>query len=557
MSRSLKNTRHSFVNTLVYLWAFIRSLFVHNSRSSSLPPDQLTLVPYPTNIDLENGLERIRAGDIGVGDRGIPPKDSTVYDNAVRKALMEDARRQKSLRRSSAFSPPPRTPPSVNYLRPTQRTGDTNESASEGLLSLDDESVDISSAYSHYTSPTTEGSPILDIMPVTDLVSTPADTSQCSDVFTESPNRLGKFRFGGYPLSSTPPKTPKNGRGHRRAALATITNIAHVTNLFSPPDVSSPTKVGSLFGAPMVQRMRSQSLRRKPAFDDLHSPSPIRRYSQASLGDYGVSPTKRPVSLVWFSDKNGVPFKSVSPLRIVKRNMQPTSDPSPQPKVVPVQVAEENLRDMVAAVRNLREEECEDEGDSARELINRASIWTCKTARTMGSTRNILAALEQEEETDEEEYGDQATCRSTCSPPPPYAFSNPNFHQISETKTSEAVDTPRDAQVKCPCGPSTSDSTELSYLQNGTPLSSMGSSLDDILTSFEGLITTLGPRTPVSKTPTRVEKKAKTVLNKGSPYDIQEKQMGYHFRPYDGIADEAEGCGPHWSEVLLLEGYTI
>jgi hypothetical protein len=295
-----------------------------------------------------------------------------------------------------------------------------------------------------------------------------------------------------------------------------------------------------------MQRIRSQSLRRKPAFDDLHSPSPKRKYPQLSLEE--ASPTKRPASIVWFSDKNGIPMKSVSPLRIVKRNGR---TPSAQLRTFPGQIEEEYVQDVVTAVRHLREDDYEDEGAAARELINRASIWTCKTAATLEDT------LDREEETDDDEYGDQATCRSTCSPPPPYAFVNAGFFPALKQRLPDTVgmiSTSCDIKAKSPRAPSASNSTELSYLQDESPLSSVDSSLEDILTSFEDLITTMSPRhQPPDSKGLQAALATENTTSRGSRGDMQ-------CHPYDGIAadDDAGGCGaPHWSEVLLLEGYTV
>lgn len=487
--------------------------------------------------------------------------------------MLEDAQRQAGLRSSPAFSSTPKATSCEEGAGPGGEANGAKESASEGPddiapLPLDDTapwdtSADISSAYSHHTSETTEEPLVLECPARLGPAPAPplATISPCSDIFGESP---GKFKpeSDGHPLSNASPKTPKHGKGHRRAALATITNLAHVIGLCAPPNTLFPLKDSSVTGAPMIQRARSQSLRRKPAFEDLHSPSPKRKYSQASLKDQRASPTKRPVSIVWFSDKNGIPYKSVSPLRIVKRNRQPHSSPDPQPKPIPALISGEHLQDMVSAVRNLRETDDDDEGAAARELINRASIWTCKTAVTVDSRRED--DLDHEEDTDEEvEYGDQATYRSTCSPPPPYAFSNTQAGPFSAPKETLPVVTllsSRNVEVESPCRPSTSDSTELSYLRDGSPLSSAESSFDDILTSFEGLISTMGPRyqSPIPKMFAATENKAEAGPKKAALNDSRPK--GTEYNPYDGIAndDEAEGCGvPHWSEVLLLDGYTI
>lgn len=318
-----------------------------------------------------------------------------------------------------------------------------------------------------------------------------------------------------YPfLTSTPSRACKDRRGHRRAALATITTIEHVTPETAAGLPSSSTDA-LLVSTPVAQRMRSPSLRRKPGYDDLHSLSPTR-----------PSPKKRPASVNWFA----APAKSVSPLRIAKRNVAPVSD-KPVMATFESTLDEDELQDMISTVRAAfvdlwADDSQEDAGVAARELINRQSVWTCD-AVSMDDTDT------SENDSEEEEYGNELKIRSPCSPPPPYAFSNSPFYALhpigQENKGS------MDVKLPSVCSIPASDSTELSYLQESTPASSVDSCLDDILTSFEHLVTTMGPK--FSSHPTA----SATALA---------VDLGYF--AYDGVVEE---YGTQWSDILELDSY--
>lgn len=361
-----------------------------------------------------------------------------------------------------------------------------------------------------------------------------------------------------YPFStSTPPRTPrrrKDGKGHKRAALATITNISHVTSFISSgitsiTDASDTSNDTPLADTSVIQRMRSPSLRRKPAYEDLHSASPTR-----------PSPKRRPVSTVWFGSPQGTSFKSVLPLRIVKRNgTSPSSSDSGLMNSESL-LKEDELQDVISAVRDafehLREAGQDDEGAAARELINRESIWTCDAVSTVDSNKNMMAALEDEEdESEDEEYGNESTVRSTYSPPPPYAFSNTGFYATVEPSSPSAIDMLKlgDSvdKIHPVCSVLASGSTELSYLQGKTPIPSVESCLDDILVSFEHLISTMGPKfQAMHMSGAPIEGRTKVENSTEANQKLPALDLGHY--AYAGVSED---CFTQWSDVLQLDNY--
>jgi len=183
----------------------------------------------------------------------------------------------------------------------------------------------------------------------------------------------------------------------------------------APAEPSEPAVVDSpcstVLATPVSQRRRSLSLRRRPAYEDLHSPSPPR----SSL-------KKCSISRLWFypPETKQVQASTVGPLRITKRSgsSSPTTPGSTSPQF---KFDEDDTHDVILKVRAvfelLRGNEDEDEGTTARELLNRESVES--------STHSRQRPEEEEEESDDddEEYGNEVTTRSICSPPPPYALS--------------------------------------------------------------------------------------------------------------------------------------
>jgi hypothetical protein len=573
MSSALTNFYHSFVNTLVHIWTVVLSWCFF--RQSDVA------------VDLEQGIRRPQDG-------GQPPSAAV---------NLSSFRGKSNFVPEYAASPFPHTayPPSAvkhsPYLPQTiaphgddtaPELGVPNSKSVDGRIvptSLPVED-DMSASGSHtrppYAACDVSGSSIVhndnvnwkskdspcrsSISTSTSTPSFHVPTASSFRVFRDDQNlRCSRRGFIGRPLSPlTFPSRHRHGKGHKRAPLATITNISHVMGPSSPvietfiiPKASSaiplmapmthgarsppPTPplicgvVDQVYAIPPPRDSASsspcltpsvistlvvlgpalipatptseRSLRRVPAFDNLHSPSPSRKSQKASPSP---SPRKRPVSsVVWFKNPSVTP---TTPLRIAKR-CAGLSPRIPTPKTArKAGVTEEELEEEVLAVKKAFatvRKEGEDDDGAARERFNRASVWTTRTSRSSvfqldEHMRNILDTEEaDDDDSDEEGYGEELPSSSLMmrSPPPPYPLSPPAVHTADKNSVYKMADSL----------PPVSESTELPYLRSPTPFESLDESLDDLLLSFEDLIASMPSRlkTPDEMRHTLAEKEAK------------------------------------------------
>lgn len=395
-----------------------------------------------------------------------------------------------------------------------------------------------------------------------------------SYVFRDDQNfRSSRRALSGHPHSPlTFPSRHRYGKGHKRAPLAIITNISHVMGPSSPvietftipkpssaiplaapmacrPRALSPTPpplinnvadqatavLSPIHSAPSSPRHTSsaiiatpgpalipvtptseRSLRRVPAFDDLHSLSPSRRSQKACPS---LNSRQRPVSsVVWFKDPGVTP---ATPLRIAKGCVGLYPSLSTVKTARKVRVTEEELEEEVSAVKKafatIRDEGGDDDGVTARERFNRASVWTMRTNRSSvfhldDYMRNVLDEEESDDDdTDEEGYGEELSSPSLImrSPPPPYPLSPHSADKKTDYKipTSDSL-------------PPVSKSTELSYLRSPTP----SSSLDDLLLSFEDLIASMPSRLRIPEEMRRVLAEKEGKMAKASERVFSKKQ---------------------------------
>ncbi|KAF8071579.1 hypothetical protein FPV67DRAFT_1667066 [Lyophyllum atratum] len=499
MASLVQQLLRSFINTLFYVWTVILALFSLRSPNAFPYRETSTVVPYPLNIDLECGS----GGTILVPCSAPSPTLPTSSQNAVQKTICADAHRQESLRCSPAFSS---TPPLRSILNVHRGSPDgTLSTLPTGLLVksstktvTDDHERTSPSTSSHagneVTEDTNEFSGVTTLDPFLDSNLASPCLLFTGDHDHRQQNALPAFLKLPF-TTSTPPRTRKGGKTHKRAALTTITNIAHLNIPVSfDQSYPSPTATEPIVDTPLVQRLRSPSLRRKPAYEDLHSASPMRpRFSDA------------PPSPTVSSSSSEVQFKSVSPLRIVKRNggspvcvqapsmpealeavAYPVKHTEPGPPGVRASAMSEISKVVTSAVRHAfvqtRIEGQDDEGAAARELIQRASVWSCDAVPT-GPSRCDMATVQEADESEEEHAG-EVTPRASHSPPPPYAFSNPSVNATLGPVTEGTMLQPARSVSSCV-------STAFSYLHGNTPVASVDSCLDDILESFEQLMATM------------------------------------------------------------------
>ncbi|GLB44829.1 hypothetical protein LshimejAT787_1801660 [Lyophyllum shimeji] len=539
MASFVQKLYHSFVNTLFYVWTAIQALFSMRSPKPFPFRETSIVVPYPLALDLESG-SAVMEGTKRVSGAAVARMLLMASQNAVQKTIAVDAELQESLRSSPAFSSPPRPQGAQRVGHGISPDVDLSASAKRMLLAS---WANKSMSTSHDERPLPPIPPPIE----NDITE---DTTGIREVTLDpflDENPASPFLFTDYdkhrlenPLlipfklpfcTSTPPRSRRDGKGHRRAALAPITNIAHLNipasfeSLPSPtatePFVETPLKDGnghkgavlatvtdvrhltilasstrSLFSpaaaeplveTPSARKLHSPSFEGQPAFEDvdLSSPTPPSPGKCAS----GVS-----------NSSPAIHFSAVTPLRIVKRNVSnpggaqtpPTSKASVG-ALTPVQretpdssgTRSSRLSDIshvvTAAVRNAfirtRQEDEDDEGMGARELISRASVWTCDLSQ-------LDLGLDAEDGETDSRYSEEATIDASCSeyPPPPYAFSDSNPVLNSETDRS---------MLQPASGVPAGVSGEVSGLEGNTPLDSVDSCLDEILASFEQLITTM------------------------------------------------------------------
>ncbi|RDB25622.1 hypothetical protein Hypma_006301 [Hypsizygus marmoreus] len=556
----------SFITTLFYLWTVLQALLSLRSPGPFPFHESAIIVPYPPDIDLERGVpQRARTNEGGITARH-PPRSALPAPSreASNESIQENAQRQDNLKHAPAFS--------VSFGLELQIEGSIMSASGKRESPL-------AAARSHaeYTSadqvPSIEVVPIEETFIAPDLscnpfldISPSPSASGTDDKRLEDPEAV---LFTLPDATSTPPRIRRGGKGHRRAALATITNISHLEalkdlagsapassdslNLLSSPSASDDPALST----PVTQRMRSPSLRRKPAYDDLHSGSPTRS-----------THSKRPASVIWFSSSSiGTPLKTVDPLNIVKRNSPGNAGPAnelafPASESMNTDEVRSVVRDAFVHLHTDNSEE--DEGAAARELINRESVFTCDKVPTAGQFKEGTAAMTiMDDSDDDEEYGEELVDQSSRSPPPPYAFTNPDLRTVDvKVEVPPTLDTyglkPDGCGKMIPaCSVPPSASTELSYLQGDTPTSSADSSLNDIITSFEHLMATMSPKFQASMVdiPSPAiavfSEKAKVERRKGmEPSEKSSLHPGSC--GYDELLEE---YATQWSEVLLLDTY--
>ncbi|KAG6877317.1 hypothetical protein C0993_008655 [Termitomyces sp. T159_Od127] len=310
--------------------------------------------------------------------------------------------------------------------------------------------------------------PFMDVKPIAPLVTFPSkDSCRMEDVETS---------LFTLPLcTSTPPRSRRGGKGHRRGSLVAISKPVHLNKARSPVEVHSlpsPTKNESAIEASSTRKQSTVSLRRGVAFGIFDSPPPA-----------WSTPTRPAPSMVVLDstlESNSSPdpvLGPTTPLRIVKRNKIRSSTTSEVSKAV------------ISAVRDAfvetREQHEDDAVSDPRDLLCRASIWTCNTLPVGCSTSDIST---YEDDEAEEEGTQESAEQGLATPPPPYAFSDLNT-TISVADGLKA-DTIRAFLDMKRCSLSSNGSTELGYLAAapGSAPTSVDSCLDDLLASFENLL---------------------------------------------------------------------
>ncbi|KAG5638543.1 hypothetical protein H0H81_012043 [Sphagnurus paluster] len=331
--------------------------------------------------------------------------------------------------------------------------------------------------------------------------------------------------------TSTPPSTPQRGEGHKRTA-PTITDVvkldifkAHAK--FMPSPTVTPEATIEL---PLVLKPHSPSLKRKSAHSDLQSPSTL----QHSLDSITASPFGVRTKL------SQMPImKPVSPLRIVKRH-------SPKPVGVRASTTSEVSKAVISAVRDAfveaRDADADEEGTTVRELINRDSVWTCDGPHGGPTRYNMLL---EGDESDEEHGQESPTIRATpCTPPPPYAFKSPGPGVLFRSEKEG------DLMPSVFSGIMTPQVTELLRLET-TSLSSVDSCLDDIIVSFEHLMTIVpNLNSPLLQDP--------LLSAKGSDKNTADARIlanGNITGRCSALSEAYGGCVSQWSDVLRLDSY--
>ncbi|KAG6886517.1 hypothetical protein C0992_003624 [Termitomyces sp. T32_za158] len=278
--------------------------------------------------------------------------------------------------------------------------------------------------------------------------------------------------------TSTPPRSRRGGKGHRRGALVTISQLERLNETRSSVEInslSSPTKNESVIETPSARRQRTLSLRRSVAFGIFDSPPPAwstpKRHAP-SIIVLGSSPGS--------SSSPDPSLRPTTPLRIVKRNKIRSSTTSEVSKAV------------ISAVRDAfvgtREEHEDDAAPDPRDILCRASVWTCHTL-PVGYSSSDISIYEDDEA--EDEYTQESGEQGPATPPPPYAFSGLNtMVSVADGLKADTIKAFLDMKR---CSIYSDDSTEIGYLAAapGSALASVDSCLDDLLASFENLMTAM------------------------------------------------------------------
>jgi hypothetical protein len=605
MPSAFTNFCHSFVNTLVHIWAVVLSL----CSSSRYPNPDIT-------TDLEKGPERPQSEGqpLSVPSPASPSPGQSGFSSELAASPFRRVTcppppvkcNSDLAQRTIASSGDPEHNPGVPQIktldgRDVQTFPNVKDDASASGNNLKcpiSPSCDVSGMPAcHADSPSRSIS--------SHVRNTSFDiASEVQDVSTPPP------AFIGHPLSPfTFPSHLRRGKGHKREPLATVTNISHVMGPSSPvvetfiiPKPSSVTPLmlpmasgtpppthPPLFNGVAGQRnvqppptrtstppprlspsvndtpvtpwptpspatpTSEKSLRRVSAFDNFHSPSPSRKSPKAPPSS---SRKKRPVSsVVWFKDFNVTP---TVPLRIAKR----CAILSPLTPAARISgrggVTEEALEEEVFAVKEAFAETREDEADggvAARQRFDRASVWTTRTNRSsvIQSDEHMRNILDE----DEEGYGEELPSSSLvmCSPPPPYPLSLFAVHITDKI----------DYKITTAEGPPlASQSTELSYLCSPGSVASCNGVLDDLLVSFEDLISTMPSRL---KTPKELRQALVEKVAKGSSKAANRRQS--EVAQESGEYINGASCGivevagtvshserdRHWSDDFELDAY--
>ncbi|KAG5350205.1 hypothetical protein E4T56_gene18934 [Termitomyces sp. T112] len=471
MASLIQRLSHSFMATLFYIWTVIQALI--SIRSSAPFPFRETsaVVPCAIEIDLEKGttVKRERCAY----PMPAPPLASSTQGTSrqvVQKAADMHSHRQQEDKLTSflGFSSGSASGP----FRPEFISIDLSASIVPASESPDPPKKTTGEGTNHDFDLNLAGNltmdPFLDVKPVSPLATYPFNNG-----YTTEDAEPSLFTL---PLcTSTPPRSRRGGKGHRRGAFAIITKPEHINASKFPIEfdsLSSPTDTESVIETPSVRRQRTASPRQSVDFGIFDSPP-------------SVWPTpKRPaLSIVVRSStpkSSSSPepiLKPTTPLRIVKRNEVRSSTTSAVSRAV------------ISAVRDAfvetREEDENDPAADPRDLLSRTSVWTCHTL-PVGCSKSDISVYEDEdaEDKDAQELGAQ----EPATPPPPYALSN--FNATDTVTDGLKADTVKAFWDIKRCSISSNGSTELGYLvaMPGSVPASVDSCLDDILASFENLM---------------------------------------------------------------------
>lgn len=311
--------------------------------------------------------------------------------------------------------------------------------------------------------------PFWDVKPIAPLAAFPSkDRCGMEDV---------EFSLFTLPLcTSTPPRSRRGGKGHRRGALVTISKPEHLNRSRSSAGVdvlSSSTENEYVISTPSARRQRTASLRRSVTFDIFDSPPPV-----------WSTPKRTTPSIVVLSStpkSTSSPDRilgPITPLRIVKRNKIRSSTTS------------EVSKSVISAVRDafVKTREENYSASDPRDILCRASVWTCNTIPVGCSTSDMSI---YEEDRAEDEDTQESVDQGPATPPPPYAFSDLNT--MVSVADGLKIDTVKAFLDMTRCSLSSNGSTELGYLAAvpESAYASVDSCLDDLLASFEDLMTAM------------------------------------------------------------------
>ncbi|KAG6916213.1 hypothetical protein DXG01_007843 [Tephrocybe rancida] len=527
MASPVQKLSHSFITTLFYIWTVIQAFLSLRSPFPFPFKETSAVVPCAVEIDLERGPASVRRERRRGAYRMPAPPVPAHPMLATCQDVVHDSEHgchQNEHEPSPGF--PPFASPSNSRREVNSEFTDIDLSASPvAALPLPPDSPDTVRRMPSERNVTADFhagdrtlDPFLEVKPIASpFAANPGEDFQVEDTC------LLLFTL---PLcTSTPPR-----KGHRRAGLTTITNLENINIPEYAAEVvdlsPSPTESDSLVNTPSMQRQQGFSRRRSLDFGAFDSPPPA-----------WSTPTKPPPSIVVLSSTPPTSsqepvFKPITPLRIVKRR---------PPKDRASTISEVSTA-MISAIRDAfvetREELEADMTIDPRDLLNRASVMTCDVVPLASKSGTSL--IREAEETEDDNMH-EADAQAPATPPPPYALSNPHATRGLKAEVIKAfLDMKRYSVPAC-------GSAELQYLGTpGTPASSVDSCLDDILASFEHLMTTV-PELQASVTKSQAP---------GTAIAKQEKEKKSFFA--DSKADSSaafSAVADQWSDVLQLESY--